>query len=92
MNRSDIVEITQKRGGGSNLHRKTVREALDFVLEEILETLKAGESVKLTGFGTFQVRKRKDRIGRNPKTGEEMLIKSHNAVVFRPTKDFLEEK
>lgn len=92
MNRNDIVALTQVRGGGSGLPRKTVREALDFVIGEIAEKLKSGESVKLTGFGTFEVRTRKEKMGRNPKTGEEMLIKSHKAVVFRPAKDFLEEK
>ena len=88
MNRNDIVTLTQVRGCGFGLPRKTVRQALDFVLEEISANLLEGESVKLSGFGTFEIRKRKDRMGRNPKTGEEMLIKSHNALVFRPAKDF----
>ena len=72
------------------LSRKTVREALDFVIAEISQTLLTGESVKLTGFGTFELRKRADRLGRNPKTGGSLLIKSHSVVVFRPTRNFWE--
>ncbi|MGC8501190.1 MAG: HU family DNA-binding protein [Leptospirillia bacterium] len=92
MNRTDIVEYTRNNGGGENLPRKTVREALDFVIEEITNAVLTGESVKLTGFGTFEVRKREDRLGRNPKTGEPLLIKSHSVVVFRPTRHFWGEE
>lgn len=88
MNRTDIVEYTRSHGGGADLPRKTVREALDFVIQEITQTILGGEAVKLTGFGTFEVRKRADRVGRNPKTGESLLIKSHRVVVFRPTRHF----
>ncbi len=92
MNRTDIVEYTRNNGGGIGLPRKAVREALDFVIEEISNSVLAGESVKLTGFGTFEVRKREDRLGRNPKTGEPLLIKSHKVVVFRPTRHFWGEE
>ena len=91
MNRTDIVEYTRSHGGGTDLSRKTVREALDFVIEEITQSLLEGKSVKLTGFGTFEIRKRAERLGRNPKTGEPLLIKSHRVVVFRPTRKFWEE-
>ena len=92
MNRTDIVEFTRSKGGGAGLPRKSIREALDFVIEEITQTVLSGESVKLTGFGTFEVRKREDRLGRNPKTGEPLLIKSHRVVVFRPTRHFWGEE
>ena len=91
LNRTDIVEYTRSHGGGSDLPRKTVREALDFVIEEITQTVLDGKVVKLTGFGTFELRKRADRLGRNPKTGDPLLIKSHRVVVFRPTRHFWEE-
>lgn len=92
MNRTDIVEYTWSHGGGADLPRKTVRESLDFVIQEITQTVLGGEAVKLTGFGTFEVRKRADRVGRNPKTGESLLIKSHRVVFFRPTRHFSEER
>ncbi len=89
MNRSDIVEYTRNHfGGGSDLSRKAVREALGFVTGEISQTVLDGKTVKLTGFGTFELRKRADRLGRNPQTGEPLLIKSHRVVVFRPTRHF----
>ena len=91
MNRTDIVEYTRSHGGGTDLPRKIVREALDFVIEEIAQTVLEDKSVKLTGFGTFELRKRADRLGCNPKTGEPLLIKSHRVVVFRPTRHFWEE-
>ena len=50
MNRTDIVEYTRSHGGGTDLSRKTVREALDFVIQEITRTVLDGEVVKLTGF------------------------------------------
>ena len=88
LNRTDIVEYTRSHGGGTDLPRKTVREALDFVIAQITQTLLDGEPAKLTGFGTFKVRKRADRRGRNPQTGESLLIKEHRAVVFHPTRNF----
>ena len=88
LNRTDIVEYTRSHGGGTDLPRKTVREALDFVIAQITQTLLNGEPAKLTGFGTFKVRKRADRRGRNPQTGESLLIKEHRAVVFHPTRNF----
>ena len=91
LNRTDIVEYTRSHGGGTDLPRKTVREALDFVTQEITQTVLDGKVVKLTGFGTFEIRKRAERLGRNPKTGEPLLIKSHRVVVFPPTRHFWEE-
>ena len=61
------------------------------MIEEITQTVLDGKVVKLTGFGTFELRKRADRLGRNRKIGEPLLIKSHRVVVFRPTRHFWEE-
>ena len=91
MNRADIARYTRNHGGGADLPRKTIREALDFVIGEITQTVLDGKAVKLTGFGTFELQKRADRLGRNRKIGEPLLIKSHRVVVFRPTRHFWEE-
>ncbi len=88
MNRVGIVEYTRNHLGEADIARKTVREALDFVIGEITQTLLDGEPVKLTGFGTFKVRKRADRLGRNLRTGESILIKEHRVVVFRLARNF----
>ena len=70
LNRTDIVEYTRSHGGGTDLPRKTVREALDFVTQEITQTVLDGKVVKLTGFGTFELRKRASR----PNTGSPGAI------------------
>ncbi len=63
------------------------REAKDFVdawFETIAEALEAGEQVKLSGFGNFQLRDKSERPGRNPKTGEEIPISARRVVTFKP--------
>ncbi len=63
------------------------REAKDFVdawFETIAVALEAGEQVKLSGFGNFQLRDKSERPGRNPKTGEEIPISARRVVTFKP--------
>lgn len=63
------------------------REAKDFVeawFETIAQALEAGEQVKLSGFGNFQLRDKTERPGRNPKTGEEIPISARRVVTFKP--------
>jgi nucleoid DNA-binding protein len=66
--------------------KKAAQEAVDCVLTSITGSLKKGEDVTLTGFGTFKVVKRKARKGRNPFTGEEIKIKATKAPKFSPAK------
>ena len=58
---------------------------VDLLLDEIANTLTKGETVKLSSFGSFIVRKKKQRIGRNPKTGTEVPISPRRVVVFKPS-------
>ncbi len=53
--------------------------------EEILQCFEKGEEVKLTSFGTFKIRNKKERVGRNPKTGVEAKISSRKVVTFKPS-------
>ena len=65
----------------------TKREAKDLVelfFEEIRGALEAGEPVKLSGFGNFELRQKNQRPGRNPKTGEDIPISARRVVTFRP--------
>ena len=55
------------------------------VLKEITDTLEKGETVKLSSFGSFIVRKKKERLGRNPKTGTEATVSPRRVVVFKPS-------
>ncbi len=65
------------------LSRNESAELLEYVLKEVSDTLTQGETVKVSSFGSFSVRQKSERIGRNPKTGEEVPIKPRRVLVFR---------
>ena len=67
------------------LSRNESADLLETVLDRMAATLEAGDSVKISGFGTFSVRQKGRRIGRNPKTGEEVPILPRRVLVFRPS-------
>ena len=66
--------------------QKEAQRVLDSLLSTISDTLKKGNSVSLTGFGTFKISKRNARKGRNPQTGEEITIQPKNVARFLPGK------
>ena len=66
--------------------KKVAQEVVDCVFSSITQSLKKGEDVSLVGFGSFKVIKRKARKGRNPLTGEEIMIKATKAPKFTPGK------
>jgi nucleoid DNA-binding protein len=80
MSKQDLVEVLAKKTG---LSKNAAAEALNAVLEAISSSLKKGEDVVLTGFGTFKVASRKARTGRNPKTGETIKIPARKVVRFK---------
>ena len=65
------------------LNKREARELVDMFYEELCASLAVGEQVKLSGFGSFDLRDKKERPGRNPKTGENMLIPPRRVVTFR---------
>lgn len=67
------------------LSRNESADLLEAVLEEITKALVEGETVKLSSFGSFSIRQKGQRIGRNPKTGEEVPILPRRVLVFRPS-------
>lgn len=67
------------------LSRNESADLVEAVLEEIIDTLIAGETVKLSSFGSFVVRHKNARVGRNPKTGVEVPIEPRRVLVFRPS-------
>lgn len=83
MTKKDLVELVAKKG---NLTNKAARDAVAAFLNGIRDSLKSGEKVVITGFGTFSVRKRAARPGRNPKTGEKITIQARKAPGFTPGK------
>ena len=66
------------------LNKREAKEFVDLFFEEIRHSLEAGEQVKLSGFGNFELRDKNQRPGRNPKTGEEIPISARRVVTFRP--------
>ena len=78
--RADLTEAVYQEVG---LSRNESAQLVESVLEEIASTLAKGEAVKLSSFGTFSVRDKAQRIGRNPKTGEEVPILPRRVLVFR---------
>ena len=83
MTKKDLVELVAKKGNFTN---KAARDAVAAFLNGIRDSLKRGEKVVITGFGTFSVRKRAARPGRNPKTGEKITIQARKAPGFTPGK------
>jgi integration host factor subunit alpha len=80
--RADLCEAVYQKVG---LSRSESAELVESVLDEIADCLVTGESVKLSSFGTFIVRSKTERVGRNPKTGEEVPILPRRVLVFKPS-------
>ena len=83
MNKTELVSAMAERLGASKKHSE---EALTVALDLITEALAEGEKVQLVGFGSFEVRERAPRIGRNPRTKEEVTIPAFKAVQFKSGK------
>ena len=83
MNKTELVSAMAERLGASKKHSE---EALTVALYLITEALAEGEKVQLVGFGSFEVRERAPRIGRNPRTKEEVTIPASKAVQFKSGK------
>ena len=68
--------------------KKIFDNLLEDILSIIVQNLKKHKKLKISNFGTFSIRSKKSRIGRNPKTKEKKLISERNVVLFKPSKDF----
>lgn len=89
--RADLVEALARR---ADMQRADANRLLTRMLEMIEDSLVAGDTVKLSRFGNFNVRTKRQRIGRNPKTGEEVPITPRRVVTFRPSqmlREFVEK-
>ena len=80
--RADLCEAVYKTVG---LSRTESAQLVELVIEEICASVERGEPVKLSSFGSFLVRSKTERIGRNPKTGEEVPISPRRVMVFKPS-------
>ncbi|HHW06871.1 MAG TPA: HU family DNA-binding protein [Clostridia bacterium] len=83
MNKADLVNAVAEK---AELTKKDAEKAVNAVFASIEEALARDEKVQLVGFGTFEVRDRAQRTGRNPKTGEEIVIPASKVPAFKPGK------
>ncbi len=88
MNKTELINSIALKSG---LSKKNSEAALNAFISSVEESLQAGEKVVLVGFGTFEVRDRAERKGRNPQTGEEITIPASKAPVFRAGKGLKEK-
>lgn len=83
MNKSDLIAAVAAKTGET---KKNAEASLNAVIDVIAETLAKGDKIQLVGFGSFEVRSRAARKGRNPQTGKEMKIAAKKAPVFKAGK------
>ncbi len=88
MTKADIVEKVYEKIG---LTKKECQELVDKVFEIMKEALEKGEKVKISSFGTFTVKQKKERKGRNPQTGETITLAPRKVLSFKPSKILRDE-
>jgi integration host factor subunit alpha len=87
MTKAEIINTLFEKVG---LPKKEAQDAIEIILNTMKETFVEGESLKISGFGTFNIRKKSSRKGRNPKTGTEIEITPRKVVTFRPSNQLKE--
>ena len=85
LTKKDIVNSLYMQLGFSKIILDTI---LNDILDIIVENLKTKKKVKISNFGSFEIRYKNKRIGRNPKTKEKKIISARNVVLFKPSKEF----
>ncbi len=83
LTKADMAESLFNEMG---LNKKEARDLVHLFFQELVVSLAVGESVKLSGFGNFDLRDKKERLGRNPRTGEKIPVAARRVVTFRPGK------
>jgi integration host factor subunit beta len=87
MTKAELVEEVARSTEPTKKHAEII---VNTVFESIVDSLKAGEKIELRGFGSFRIRKRGARIGRNPKTGAKVKVPAKRIPYFKPGKDLRE--
>ena len=85
LTKKDLINIVYMQIGFS---KQVAENLIDEFFSSIVKNLKKEKKLKISKFGTFTIRSKKSRIGRNPKTKEETKISERNVVLFKPSKDF----
>ncbi len=87
MTKADLVE---KVANEAEMTKKDAEQLVEIIFDSIVETLNSGAKIELRGFGSFRVRERNSRKGRNPKTGESVEIPAKRVAYFKPGKELKE--
>ena len=85
LTKKDLVNLVYMQLGFS---KKISENLIDDFLITIADNIKSDKKLKLSKFGTFTIRQKKSRVGRNPKTKETKMISSRNVILFKPSKEF----
>jgi DNA-binding protein HU-beta len=88
VNKTELIGVVAEK---AEMSKKDTEKVISAVFESIMDGLSKGDKVQLVGFGTFEVRERKQREGRNPATGETITIPALNVPVFKAGKAFKEK-
>ncbi|WOD40534.1 HU family DNA-binding protein [Nodosilinea sp. E11] len=92
MNKAELVDkVAEKASGDKAMTKKDVDSVITATIDAIMEAVASGEKVTLVGFGSFERRERKEREGRNPKTGDTMVIPATKVPAFSAGKLFKEK-
>jgi len=84
------AELVEEVARSTELTKKHAEIIVNTVFESIVDSLKAGEKIELRGFGSFRIRRRGSRMGRNPKTGDRVKVPAKRIPYFKPGKDLRE--
>jgi integration host factor subunit beta len=87
MTKADLVE---KVADEAEMTKKDAEQLVEIIFDSIIDTLNKGEKIELRGFGSFRVRQRNERKGRNPKTGDAVDIPAKRVAYFKPGKELKE--
>lgn len=84
MTKADIVDVIATATGLTKVETEAV---VDGFISTVIEAMKEGKNIEIRGFGSFKVKKRKGRVARNPRTGEQVMVDEHYVPIFKVSKD-----
>lgn len=84
MTKADIVDIIASATGLTKVETEAV---VDGFISTVIQAMKDGKNIEIRGFGSFKVKKRKGRVARNPRTGEQVMVDEHYVPVFKVSKE-----
>lgn len=85
MNKTELINIISRK---TDMEFLKAKQLIDTFCDTIMSEVKQGNRVQISGFGTFELRNRKSKKGRNPQTGEQIVIPERAVPFFKPSKDF----